>query len=143
MFRALLTTGLTACLAATPILADTPAAAPDPAAALITEATLAAPVRLLASDLFEGRGPGSRGDELTRAYLASQLESLGYRGGAEDGDRSVGRALARARCIGTTKRNARKRCSPTSPPVAASRSSATPARRESATPAQGSCAPRA
>ncbi len=85
MFRALLTTGLTACLAATPILADTPAAAPDPAAALITEATLAAPVRLLASDLFEGRGPGSRGDELTRAYLASQLESLGYRGGAEDG----------------------------------------------------------
>ncbi len=87
MLRPLLTVALAAvALAATPLPAA-PAGPPavDPAAALITEAALAAPTRLLASDLFEGRAPGSRGDELTRAYLASQLESLGYQGGAEDG----------------------------------------------------------
>jgi Zn-dependent M28 family amino/carboxypeptidase len=56
-----------------------------PAAATIEAAALAAPVRFLASDLLEGRGPGSRGDRLARAYLASQLESLGYEPAGVDG----------------------------------------------------------
>jgi Zn-dependent M28 family amino/carboxypeptidase len=57
----------------------------ETAAAQITAESLRAPILFLSSDLLEGRGPGSRGDELTRAYLATQLEALGYRGGAADG----------------------------------------------------------
>jgi Zn-dependent M28 family amino/carboxypeptidase len=44
----------------------------------ITRDALAASVRFLASDELEGRGPGSRGDQLARLYLATQLEGLGY-----------------------------------------------------------------
>ena len=40
------------------------------AAAAIDERSILGAVRFLASDLLEGRGPGSRGDLLTRAYLA-------------------------------------------------------------------------
>jgi len=57
----------------------------ESAAAQITAESLRAPIRFLASDLLEGRGPGSRGDELARAYLAAQLEASGYAGGAADG----------------------------------------------------------
>lgn len=42
------------------------------------EAALRAHVRFLASDLLEGRAPGSLGGKLARAYLASQLEALGF-----------------------------------------------------------------
>src|SRR5215831_2705990 len=44
----------------------------------ITRATLEAPIRFLSSDLLEGRGPGTRGDEVARLYLQAQLESMGY-----------------------------------------------------------------
>ena len=44
----------------------------------ITRATLEAPIRFLSSDLLEGRGPGTRGDELTRLYLQTRLEGMGY-----------------------------------------------------------------
>jgi len=77
------------------LLAALPAIAPaaelalpagtEAAAARITAAALRAPIRFLASDLLEGRGPGSRGDELARTYLAAELESLGYAPGAADG----------------------------------------------------------
>jgi Zn-dependent M28 family amino/carboxypeptidase len=63
---------------------DLPAGA-ELAAAQITAESLRAPIRFLASDLLEGRGPGSRGDELARAYLATELEALGYAGGAPEG----------------------------------------------------------
>jgi Zn-dependent M28 family amino/carboxypeptidase len=46
---------------------------------------LRADVRFLAHDLLEGRGPGSRGDLLTQAYIASRLEGLGLEPGAPDG----------------------------------------------------------
>ena len=36
-------------------------------------------IRFLASDLLEGRGPGSRGDELAQHYIAAQFESLGLK----------------------------------------------------------------
>ena len=55
------------------------------AAAEIDAATLAAPVRFLASDLLEGRGPATRGDRLTQEYLAAQMEFLGLEPGAADG----------------------------------------------------------
>jgi Zn-dependent M28 family amino/carboxypeptidase len=44
----------------------------------ITRSALEAPIRLLASDALEGRGPGTRGDQLTRLYLSTELEGLGY-----------------------------------------------------------------
>jgi Zn-dependent M28 family amino/carboxypeptidase len=44
----------------------------------ITRATLEAPIRFLSSDLLEGRGPGTRGDEVARLYLQTQLEGMGY-----------------------------------------------------------------
>lgn len=41
--------------------------------------------RFLSSDLLEGRGPGTRGDELTRNYIAAQLEALGLEPAGDDG----------------------------------------------------------
>jgi len=45
-------------------------------AAHITRDTLRAPIRILASDEFEGRGPATRGDALARLYLSTELETL-------------------------------------------------------------------
>ena len=44
----------------------------------ITTSALEAPVRFLAADALEGRGPATRGDQLARLYLSSELEGLGY-----------------------------------------------------------------
>ncbi len=44
----------------------------------ITRASLEGPIRFLSSDLLEGRGPATRGDQLARLYLQTQLESMGY-----------------------------------------------------------------
>lgn len=60
------------------------AAAPAVAGGITADA-LAAHTRFLSSDLLEGRGPGSRGDELTRAYLATQLEAAGLEPGGAEG----------------------------------------------------------
>jgi len=42
-------------------------------------------VKEIADDRYEGRGPGSRGDEAARKYLAAELEALGLEPGGEDG----------------------------------------------------------
>lgn len=39
----------------------------------------------ISDDRYEGRGPGSRGDEMTRTYLAGRMEELGLVPGGEDG----------------------------------------------------------
>ncbi len=57
----------------------------EQAAQAIHAGSLAAPIRFLASDALEGRGPASRGDQLARAYLASELESLGLVPGGPNG----------------------------------------------------------
>jgi Zn-dependent M28 family amino/carboxypeptidase len=57
----------------------------EKAAKAIDRDSLEAPIRFLADDLLEGRGPASRGDELARLYLATALESLGYQPGALGG----------------------------------------------------------
>ena len=44
----------------------------------ITRNALEAPIRFLASDALEGRGPASRGDELARLYLQTELQQLGF-----------------------------------------------------------------
>jgi Zn-dependent M28 family amino/carboxypeptidase len=59
-------------------------AAADRAAQAIDEASLRGPIRFLADDLLEGRGPASRGDKLTQTYLASTLELLGFEPGGGD-----------------------------------------------------------
>ncbi len=51
----------------------------------ITRNALESPIRFLASDELEGRGPATRGDDLARLYLATQLESLGYQPGGPNG----------------------------------------------------------
>lgn len=51
----------------------------------ITDSALRAHIRFLADDLLEGRGPGSRGDELAQHYIATQFESLGLKPAAPGG----------------------------------------------------------
>ncbi|HKT79648.1 MAG TPA: M28 family peptidase [Vicinamibacterales bacterium] len=46
---------------------------------------LLAHTRKLASDEFEGRGPGTRGEELTVEYLVDQFQRLGLKPGNADG----------------------------------------------------------
>jgi len=86
---------IAACLAAvitTVALADSSApsitldpAAERAAAQQITQYTLEAPIRFLASDALEGRGPATRGDTLTRLYLAAELQSMGYQPAGTNG----------------------------------------------------------
>jgi Zn-dependent M28 family amino/carboxypeptidase len=55
-----------------------PDAVDKAAHAYITRGALEGPIRFLSSDLLEGRGPATRGDQLTRLYLQTQLESMGF-----------------------------------------------------------------
>lgn len=57
----------------------------SPAGAAITADSLLAHVKVLASDSFEGRLPGTRGEEKTVAYLASEFRKLGLKPGNPDG----------------------------------------------------------
>lgn len=82
-----------ACLAALCLLLPLAAAAKPvllpldevEAARQITPEYLRAQVRFLSSDLLEGRGPATRGDELAQSYIAAQMEALGLKPGAPDG----------------------------------------------------------
>jgi Zn-dependent M28 family amino/carboxypeptidase len=60
-------------------------AAAEKAATVIDEATLEGPVRFLADDLLEGRGPASRGDQLSQLYLGTTLQYLGFEPAFEKG----------------------------------------------------------
>lgn len=42
-------------------------------------------IQEISQDSYEGRGPGSRGDDKTRKYLAEQMAALGLEPGAADG----------------------------------------------------------
>src|SRR5205814_7366960 len=55
------------------------------AAARITADEIRGHVRFLSSDLLEGRGPATRGDQLARAYIAAQMEAIGLQPGAPGG----------------------------------------------------------
>lgn len=56
---------------------DDSAAALDASTKNINDAALRGHIRFLSDDLLEGRGPGSRGDALTQAYLSTQFQGLG------------------------------------------------------------------
>lgn len=51
----------------------------------ITSADLLRHIKTLASDEFEGRAPGTRGEELTVNYLVSEFKKLGLKPGNADG----------------------------------------------------------
>ena len=55
-----------------------PEAVDKAARTYITRAALEGPIRFLSSDLIEGRGPATRGDQLARLYLQTQLEGMGF-----------------------------------------------------------------
>ncbi len=75
-------TALAACSPPAPAEAPSTAA---PAESEITAERIAAHVRMLAHDHFEGRAPATRGGELATAYLASQLALLGLEPAGDDG----------------------------------------------------------
>ncbi|HKH44756.1 MAG TPA: M20/M25/M40 family metallo-hydrolase [Thermoanaerobaculia bacterium] len=70
--------------AALPAQVTVPAAA-EKAAAVIDEDSLKGPIRFLADDLLEGRGPASRGDRLSQLYLGTTLQYLGFEPAFENG----------------------------------------------------------
>jgi Zn-dependent M28 family amino/carboxypeptidase len=68
-----------ATLAAVAVAQAVPDAVEQAARSYITRGALEAPIRFLSSDLLEGRGPATRADQLTRLYLQTRLEGMGYR----------------------------------------------------------------
>ena len=67
-------------LAAALVLAAAPAGA-----ASVDPERISAHVRTLASDAFEGRGPGTAGEDKTIAYLTREFAAAGARPGGRDG----------------------------------------------------------
>jgi Zn-dependent M28 family amino/carboxypeptidase len=62
-----------------------PSAGAEAAAAAIDRAALETPLRALADDAMEGRGPGSAGDARAREYIAGVLADAGFEPGAPSG----------------------------------------------------------
>ena len=62
----------------------TPAASTHAFSADINEADFAEMVKVLASDEFEGRGPGSVGEEKTVEYIQAQMKRIGLQPGNGD-----------------------------------------------------------
>jgi Zn-dependent M28 family amino/carboxypeptidase len=74
------------CFAATLLLADDELALRlQPSLETITPDGLLAHIKILASDEFEGRAPGTKGEELSVKYIADQFKQIGLRPGNPDG----------------------------------------------------------
>ena len=56
-----------------------------PAFSGVTEQTLMAEIKTLSSDEFEGRAPGTHGEELSINYVADQFKKAGLEPGNTDG----------------------------------------------------------
>src|ERR1700736_5836026 len=56
-----------------------------PALDVITPDALLSHIKILASDEFEGRAPGSKGEELSIKYIAEQFKAAGLKPGNPDG----------------------------------------------------------
>ena len=57
----------------------------QPALEPITPDGLLAHIKVLASDEFEGRAPGSKGEELSVKYITDQFKKIGLKPGNLDG----------------------------------------------------------
>src|ERR1700746_2483461 len=72
--------------AATSLLAaDELAERLQPALEAITPDGLLAHIKILASDEFEGRAPGTKGEELSVKYINDQFKQIGLKPGNPDG----------------------------------------------------------
>src|ERR1051325_9365293 len=56
-----------------------------PALDVITPDALLSHIKILASDEFEGRAPGSKGEQLSTKYIADQFREIGLKPGNPDG----------------------------------------------------------
>ena len=65
--------------------ADQPSLPPKGAADTITASDLLKHIKVLASDEFEGRAPGSKGEELSVKYISEQFKALGLKPGNPNG----------------------------------------------------------
>src|SRR5690606_25996810 len=84
-FAGSLRLGTAAALGALATLAPAQEPARETLDARFTVESITGPLRFLADDLLEGRGVGTRGDALSRLYLASQMEMFGLEPGGADG----------------------------------------------------------
>src|SRR6266478_6787476 len=57
----------------------------QPALEAITPDSLLAHIKVLASDEFEGRAPGTKGEELSVQYISDQFRQIGLKPGNPDG----------------------------------------------------------
>jgi hypothetical protein len=74
------------CVSATSLLAvDELALRLQPALEAITPDGLLAHIKILASDEFEGRAPGTKGEELSINYITDQFKQIGLQPGNPDG----------------------------------------------------------
>jgi Zn-dependent M28 family amino/carboxypeptidase len=64
---------------------ETPALPAKAACDSITAANLLKHIKVLASDEFEGRSPGSKGEDLSVKYISSQFKALGLKPGNPNG----------------------------------------------------------
>ncbi|MCL4522877.1 MAG: peptidase M28, partial [Acidobacteria bacterium] len=73
------------CLLAIGLAAQNAPSAPDAALKAFSAGSVLNHIKKLASDEFEGRAPGSKGEELTVKYLSEQFRALGLAPGNPDG----------------------------------------------------------
>src|SRR3970040_2061208 len=73
------------CLLAVGLAAQTAPSGPEAALKAISPENILNHIKKLASDEFEGRAPGSKGEELTVNYLSEQFRVLGLAPGNPDG----------------------------------------------------------
>src|SRR5947209_10909769 len=69
----------------TSILAGNPEDRLKPALDVITPDGLLAHIKALSSDEFEGRAPGTKGEDLSVKYISDQFRSIGLKPGNPDG----------------------------------------------------------
>jgi Zn-dependent M28 family amino/carboxypeptidase len=74
--------------------ADLPPLPPKAASDAINAADLLKHIKVLASDEFEGRAPGSKGEDLTVKYISEQFKALGLKPGNPNGSYTQEVALA-------------------------------------------------
>src|SRR5438132_4723870 len=72
-------------VAASNLAADELALRLQPALDAITPDGLLAHIKVLASDEFEGRAPGTKGEELSVQYISDQFKQMGLKPGNPDG----------------------------------------------------------
>jgi Zn-dependent M28 family amino/carboxypeptidase len=73
------------CLLAIGLAAQTAPSSPEAALKAISPEIILNHIKKLASDEFEGRAPGSKGEELTVQYLTDQFRAMGLAPGNPDG----------------------------------------------------------